>query len=97
MNAWAITKDLIAEPGALPGTNSNAVGLTGPRNNKLTAEMIGHSPFRKPFRLLDDDGDLYYEGVLVGDEFGPLDDFGEPNAGCTRIHIKENGIWTDIV
>lgn len=97
MNAWVITKDLIAEPGAKPGTNRNAVGMTGPRSNKLTAEMIGHNPSRKPFRLLDDDGTLYYEGFLIGDETAPLDDFGEPNAGCTRIQLLENGIWTDIV
>ena len=96
MNAWAITKDHIAVPGAKPGTNHNAAGMTGPRNNTRTAGQIASHPAAKPFRMFGDDGDLYYEGFLVGDEFGPLDDFGEPNAGCTRIHIKENGLWSEV-
>lgn len=43
------------------------------------------------FRMYDDDGNLYYTGCyLVTDDtdpdgFEPLDDFGRPNAGCTRI------------
>jgi hypothetical protein len=43
-----------------------------------------------PFRLFDDDGNLYYEGRVFGDYegFEPLDDFGTPNAGCTRIEYK---------
>ena len=42
------------------------------------------------FELFDDDGELYYVGRIIGDfeGFEPLDDFGTPNAGCTRIDIK---------
>ena len=96
MNAWVITKDHIADPGAKPGTNRNAVGMTGPRSNALTAEQIASHPAAKPFRMFDDDGNLCYEGFLIGDEFGPLDDFGEPNAGCTSIQVKENGVWSEV-
>lgn len=38
------------------------------------------------FRLLDDDRIPYYYGVSTNDSsFGPLDSYGAPNAGCTRI------------
>ena len=97
MNAWTITRDHLAEPDARPATNSNAVGLVGPHDTPLTAKQIAEHPHAKPFRMLDDDGTLYYEGFLLGDECAPLDDFGEPNAGCTRIQIQENGAWTDVV
>lgn len=53
-----------------------------------------------PFRLYDDDGNIYYEGEiddvsLNGDEdeaFAPLN-FGEVDAGCTRMDFFENGKW----
>ena len=91
---WTITKDNTAEPGATPGANLNAVGIVGPRGATLTsAEIIAH-PEAKQFRLLDDDGAVYYEGYLVGDdEFAPQDDFGEPNAGCSATEILEDGSW----
>jgi hypothetical protein len=42
---------------------------------------------RQHFVMKDDDGIAYYEGDIYGeyDGFEPLDDFGEPNAGCTSI------------
>ena len=98
MNAWTITKDYIADPDAKRGTNSNAVGMTGPHSipTALTAKKIAEHPDAKPFRMLDDDGILYYEGFLIGDEFAPLDDFGEANAGCTGIQVLENGEWIEV-
>lgn len=47
------------------------------------------------FRMFDGDGELYYSGWLYGDwtGFEPLEDFGLPNAGCTRIDHKTNGVW----
>jgi len=94
MTAWTITKENIAEPGDPPATNTNARGMTGPRTVTLTARQIIDHPAAKRFRMLDDDGEIYYEGFLVGgDEFAPLDDFGEPNAGCTCIQIFEDGQW----
>ena len=96
MNAWTITKDHTAEPEDQPGSNCNAVGIVGPSRTTLTAKQIAEHPDAKPFRMLDDDGILYYEGFLIGDECAPLDDFGEPNAGCTRIQVLENGAWVEV-
>jgi hypothetical protein len=46
---------------------------------------------------------MYYEGVIWaadgpgGDEdFGPLDDFGRPNDGCTEIRYLEDGKWVTL-
>ena len=48
-----------------------------------------------------DDGELIYEGRYFGDPdgeeaFGPLDDFGMPDSGCTTIeYLSEAGkeVW----
>jgi hypothetical protein len=46
------------------------------------------------FRMYDDDGELYYEGIATFDSsFQPLDDYGMPNAGCTEIRYYERGAW----
>lgn len=43
--------------------------------------------YTESFKMFDDDGELYYTGYAKKDvDFDPLDDFGLPNAGCTRIH-----------
>jgi len=55
-------------------------------------------PFK--FRMYDDDGELYYEGVSSDNEtedaFLPLDDFGMPNAGCTDIKYLTGGHWESL-
>ncbi len=94
MYEWTITKDHIADPEAKPGSNCNAVGVVGPRSAKRTHDAIKNDPTGKKFRMRDDDGELYYEGVLVGgDGFEPLDDFGMPNAGATTIEYREGNKW----
>ncbi len=98
---WTITKDHIADPNAPKPSNANAVGIVGPRNAKLTADEIIHHPQGQRFRMRDDDGELYYGGVMViteddGDEaeFRPLNDFGTPNAGATDIEYqRQDGVW----
>jgi hypothetical protein len=68
------------------------VSITGPGNPNidpnLEQKLINGEG--DEFKLYDDDGELYYVGRIVGDfeGFEPLDDFGTPNAGCTRIDIK---------
>ena len=51
----------------------------------------------QPFRLLDDDGVVYYEGLSDDSDseaaFAPLDDYGMPNAGCTSIQYKRGTKW----
>ncbi|MDR0506577.1 MAG: hypothetical protein LBH32_07155 [Dysgonamonadaceae bacterium] len=46
-----------------------------------------------PFRLYDDDGELYYKGLSVeNNSFEPL--YAEqPNSGVTEIHYLNNGKW----
>ncbi len=90
--AWTIDVDHLAEPDAPAGSNRNAKGMTGPHNAIIREDWLKHK-----FRMLDDDREVYYEGRsdnYAG--FGPLDDFGMPNAGCTIIQYMENGAWRDI-
>lgn len=98
--AWIITKDHIADKNAAEGTNANAVGVCGPSRAKPeTIEALkaggGHA-----FRMLDDDGELYYEGRCTSCDdnaaLGPLDNFGMPNAGATTIQYKVKGKWTNL-
>src|SRR3546814_2208380 len=72
-------KDHIADGEAEPGTLLNAVGLVGPRDIAHEIETRLKAGEGEPFRLYDDDGELYYEGRIIGDHTGwdgftPLDD-----------------------
>jgi len=85
---WIITEDLVADHDWPEGTNGNAKGVVGPRH---ADESITDN--KTAFRMHDDDGECYYKGYIFGDfdGFEPLDDFGMPNAGCTKIWIW--GAW----
>lgn len=54
------------------------------------------------FKMFDDDGKLYYQGRYIGpdddDMFGPLDDFGKPNAGAVDIQYWDAfaGQWESL-
>lgn len=94
--AWQITYDHL---------DHRRDDTSGPRNAdenllaKLAAAVILGRARWQPgddvewFRMYDDDGNLYYTGVLTGQPdpcgseggFEPLDDYGTPNAGCTSI------------
>lgn len=104
--AWIINKDHTADETSGPeGTNMNAVGVMGPSDApELMCQALegnhelleGWTAF--PFKMYDDDGELYYEGHYICDDgepdFGPLDDFGAPNAGATEIRYKNAaGKW----
>lgn len=81
---WYIDQDVTAEPGSQPGTNENAMSMHSKDWNEAKAKQVG----TVRFRMLDDDGDVYYYGVMTQDAcFDPLDDFGAPNAGCTSIEL----------
>ena len=69
-NAWKITKNHIGERMA--------------ESVEWDEEEHGKGKLHK-FRMYDDDGNLYYEGVCTELEFDPLDDYGMPNAGCTYM------------
>lgn len=52
--------------------------------------------YKYPFRLYDDDGELYYEGLSIeNNSFDPLDDEMD-NSGCTEIHYLNNGKWEQL-
>ena len=88
--AWLITRDVVCQ-----GTEHTDVGTTGPHDitDEQTARLITGEGYE--FKMYDDDGNLYYEGrCLSNDHFGPMDDFGEENAGCTEIRYRQdNGKW----
>lgn len=84
---WIIVKDYTEDDQELDDS-----GLTGPRfiDPEIGARLT-RGEGRK-FRMYDDDGELYYEGRIITNDDGgseidfcPLDDFGMPNSGCTRI------------
>lgn len=42
------------------------------------------------FRMYDDDGTCYFEGLSTSDSsFAPLDDYGTPGYGCTTMSYWE--------
>jgi hypothetical protein len=83
---WTITRvakdmDLEAE-----------VGTVGPSTATLTAAEIAKAG--QAFRMADDDGQVIYHGRAIGGpSFAPLDGWGTPNFGCTRIDWYEDGRW----
>lgn len=81
---WTITNDLIHE--------GNKVGTGSCNYDEAKAALLQHR-----FRLLDDDGEIYYEGLSDDCDseraFAPLDDFGKGYAGCTEIHYLTDGAW----
>lgn len=92
--AWIITKDYLSDHSKLMGgfDSHNDTGTTGPRD--ASAEMIAELKRGGgyAFVMKDDDGEIYYRGRAIWDDedsedgpYGPLGDFGSPNAGCTSI------------
>lgn len=78
--AWIIVKDNIDD--------GHAVGVKGPHDCSMSDDEIKQG---EKFRLLDDDGNIYYYGFINGSDyegFEPLEDYGMPNAGCTEIQYK---------
>jgi hypothetical protein len=92
--AWKITK--VSEE--LCEDLHDELGTVGPHNADLDLLDINQTRFR----IYDDDGEFYYEGILGGDYTGfePLDDFGGPYAGCTviaRLHAELPDRLIDLV
>lgn len=102
--AWIIDIDHMPDADAPVGTNCNASGMTGPSNAPAELLAVLAEGKGRRFRIYDDDGELYYSGRWVGPHwrenegqwlpesaFGPLSDFGTPNAGATEIRYRANG------
>jgi len=89
---WIITVDHIADFDADFPSNANAVGMIGPAD----ANPADAGKCIYPFKMYDDDHNLYYEGKSSEHgSFDPLDDFGEPNAGAAYIKYRNqiSGVW----
>ena len=100
MYGWIITKDLLWDENPEWNkehdmkNNKGTIGPSGTILDKGTIVTMG-----KKFRMKDDDGEIYYEGMIFETDmsettgFEPLDEFGMPNAGCVSIEYLENGRW----
>jgi hypothetical protein len=103
---WIITRDYLDEEDPVDYLPSR-VGTEGPRDFDWVDPVWGDAT---EFRMYDDDGVLYFEGMLLLDDnrtdvwneaeeeeaFGPLYDFGQPDSGCTEIRYKLNNQWKTI-
>lgn len=98
--AWIIDKDHVDGDDVKDG----CAGVRGPRDApQALLDRLANSE-GLPFRMRDDDGELYYEGRLVrtydsydDDLLGPLQDFGMPMSGATIIEYEnEDGSWEEV-
>ena len=103
MYGWVITKDLLWNEDPVSSREykmRNDKGTVGPKGTILDKGTI--VTMGKKFRMKDDDGFVYYEGMIFETDmsettgFEPLDEFGSPNAGCTSIEYMENGKWVEL-
>lgn len=96
--AYRITKDLV---------ENRTEAVEGPAMADIRVLERLRAGEGEPFRMLDDDGNLYYEGLFIDDsenedyqpeaEFQPLDCYGLPNAGAVTIQYKNAaGEWESI-
>lgn len=74
--------------------------VVGPRAAARNSEAIEADQRGEPFRMYDDDGVLYFEGVFCGNEetsgFEPLEDLGYAY-GCTEIkYLNRNFEWESL-
>jgi hypothetical protein len=84
--AWIITKDII-DNGEMEGESWIRTGL----KDKKLCKVCVH-----PFRLLDDDDIVYFEGFSSdSSSFNALDTLGVAY-GCTDIQYLENGKWESL-
>lgn len=92
---WIIDKD------HLPIDGKSSAGTMGPRDIAESVTTQLQQGAGRPFRMLDGDAEVMFDGRILtpGEEagseldFGPLDDFGTPDSGCTEIHYREGHRW----
>ena len=93
---WIITRDKLFEDGC---------DITPSRANKVKSRNFNQDYFYLQelvkFKLFDDDGELYYEGMMTKkyleseDPFGPLD-WAMADSGCTYLEYYEDGEWKQL-
>ena len=107
--AWIITKDHLNGPGGeFAGQGyADEAGTMGPSDAPQELQDRLRRGEGHTFRMYDDDGNLYYTGKALGtgeDEpvgenasenfcYGPLRDYGAPNAGAVVIRWHGHQGW----
>lgn len=82
---WLITKDYLDEENIPPAR-------VGARSRDCPSPCDSTGWYS--FRMLDDDGNVCYEGrSSVDNSFRPLDELGTPDAGCTEIQYRHGRKW----
>ncbi len=87
---WKITKNIIDE-------GEEQCPLF--QSHDYREDVFAHQPTTK-FRLLDDDGEVYFIGLITDEclngpedrAFSPLDELGR-GYGCTEMQYRNNGQW----
>ena len=90
---WKITRNII---------DADEPNPVKPVSHNFNGPAFDLFPTRK-FRLLDDDGEVYFEGLITEaalngpeeESFAPLDDFGR-GYGCTELQYREGGKWVTL-
>lgn len=95
---WMITVDHLSNG---PDDPDTCVGVSGPNNITGSMEARLKAGEGHAFRMYDGDGELYVEGLLIGDHEGeqgfyPLEDYGAGGMGCTEIRYKEGNSWVTL-
>lgn len=103
--AWVVDKDYISDETPVDDwgklSAAVAVDVCGP-SDATDAQIERARSEGKAFRMYDDDGILYYSGRCWTAEpdseelFGPLDDYGMPNAGAVVIKYREGNRWVTL-
>ena len=110
---WLITKDHLAQ-GEWPSRAGTCLTIEAYEDSTYIGGAMVYSRADErhpeiirdpvPFRLYDDDDELYYEGVIKrrwveGDERLPysLFMFGANDAGTTRLDVKLGARWETLI
>jgi len=95
--AWVIDTDHLYDPTFSGDVNEE--GMMGPSDMSDEQRKALESGKGHVFKMYDDDKELYYTGRIVADEmdeeacYGPLGDFGMPNAGAVEIRYIGHKEW----
>jgi hypothetical protein len=96
--AWVIDTDHLYDP-TIDDPEWDRAGTMGPRDITDEQEKALDSGKGYVFKMYDDDKEKYYTGRIVADKmdeeacYGPLGDFGMPNAGAVEIRYMGHPEW----